>query len=235
MNLKQFLLVGAWVFILLAGRSAMAQDARSAFVRLADLEIAAAHVEAFRTAAAEHALATLGTEAGALALHSAAEKGSPTRVRVFEMYRDEAAYQAHLQTPHFQKFRAATASMIVERRLYDAVPILLGSKPQMPATAQVRVAELEIAPARLDAYKAEVTQEIDASIRLEPGVLAIYAVALTDKPTHLRFFEIYADEGAYRQHIESPHFKKYVGATQSMITARKLFEMEPLSLGAKPR
>jgi hypothetical protein len=50
-----------------------------------------------------------------------------------------------------------------------------------------------------------VTEEIEASIRIEAGVLAIYSVALKENPAHLRFFEIYADENAYRQHIESPH------------------------------
>src|SRR5205823_2144303 len=32
----------------------------------------------------------------------------PGRVRVFEIYRDADAYKAHIQTPHFKKFRATT-------------------------------------------------------------------------------------------------------------------------------
>ena len=97
------------------------------------------------------------------------------------------------------------------------------------------MAELEIVPDQLEAYKTAVKEEIEASIRLEPGVLGIYSMALQDNPTHLRFFEIYADEAAYRQHIESPHFKKYVETTKSMIAGRKLFEMASPSLSMKPR
>ena len=37
--------------------------------------------------------------------------------------------------------------------------------------AIVRIAELEIDPAQLDAYKLALKEEIEASIRLEPGVL----------------------------------------------------------------
>jgi quinol monooxygenase YgiN len=99
----------------------------------------------------------------------------------------------------------------------------------------VRIAELEIDPAQLERYKAAVTEEIETSIRAEPGVLAIYSVALKDNPSHLRFFEIYADESAYKRHLESPHFKKYVDVTKSMITSRRLLETVPIALGSKKK
>ena len=80
-------------------------------------------------------------------------------------------------------------------------------EPHMPF---VRMAELEIDPAQLEGYKAAVKEEMDTSVRLEPGVLAIYAVAEAGQPTRLRFFEIYADETAYKAHIGSAHFRKYL-------------------------
>jgi quinol monooxygenase YgiN len=97
----------------------------------------------------------------------------------------------------------------------------------------VRIAELEIDPARLEDYKAVVKEEMEASIRVEPGVLALYAVAEKGKPTMLRFFEMYADEAAYNAHRESPHFRKYVEATKDMIVSRKLIETDPVQLSAK--
>jgi quinol monooxygenase YgiN len=106
---------------------------------------------------------------------------------------------------------------------------------QPPDTTVVRIAELVIDPAQLDAYTAAVKEEMEASIRVEPGVLAIYSVAEQDKPNNLRFFEIYASEQAYRTHIESPHFKKYVAVTQPMILSRKLIETVPVQLSAKGR
>jgi quinol monooxygenase YgiN len=98
----------------------------------------------------------------------------------------------------------------------------------------VRIAELEIDPVQLEAYTRAVTEEISTSIRVEPGVLAIYSVAIKNQPNHLRFFEIYADEAAYQAHIASTHFQKYVVTTKQMIVSRKLFETVPLALGAKP-
>jgi quinol monooxygenase YgiN len=105
-------------------------------------------------------------------------------------------------------------------------------EPRMP---YVRIAELEIDPARLDAYRASVKEEMEASVRVEPGVLALYAVAEKDNPTRLRFFEIYADEAAYKSHRETEHFKKYAEATKDMIQSRKLIEAVPIQLSDKKK
>jgi quinol monooxygenase YgiN len=97
----------------------------------------------------------------------------------------------------------------------------------------VRIAELEIDPAHLTDYTAAVKEEIEKSVRVEPGVLAIYAVAEKENPSRLRFFEMYADDAAYRAHLASAHFRKYVETTKAMITSRKLIETTPVQLGAK--
>jgi quinol monooxygenase YgiN len=97
----------------------------------------------------------------------------------------------------------------------------------------VRIAELEIHPTQLESYKAELREEIEASIHLEPGVLTLYAVSLKDNPTSIRIFETYADVDAYKAHIESPHFKKYKTNTEAMIKSLKLVETDPVLLGAK--
>ena len=95
----------------------------------------------------------------------------------------------------------------------------------------VRIAEIEIDPARLDDYRAAINEEIKASVRLEPGVIALYAVALKDNPNHIRVFEIYASEAAYKAHLETPHFKKYKAATQDVVKSLRLFETTPIVLG----
>jgi len=235
MMTRRLLAAGAATLALGLASPAMAQNPGGPYVRWAELETDLAKEATFGQAARENMAATV-LEPGVIAIHWAAEKGNPGRIRVLEIYRDHAAYQAHLQSPHFKRFAQVSQSTLVARRVYDTEPITLGSKPQVTSSPalHVRVAELEIDAKHLDAYKTAVTQEIEASIEREPGVLAIYSVALKERPAHLRFFEIYADEAAYRAHIESAHFKKYVETTKSMITARKLYEMESPSLGMKP-
>ncbi len=102
-----------------------------------------------------------------------------------------------------------------------------------PTDKVVRIAQLVIDPAQLEAYQAAVKEEMAESVRLEPGVLAIYSVAEKEHPNRLHFFEIYADEAAYRSHIASAHFQKYVKTTQSMITSRVLIETDPVQLSTQ--
>ena len=99
----------------------------------------------------------------------------------------------------------------------------------------VRIADLVIDPKQLEAFKAAVKEEMEDAVRLEPGVISIYAVAIKGKPNHIRFTEIYANEKAYLTHRETPHFKKYFETTKSMITGRELFEGEPVQLSGKKR
>lgn len=97
----------------------------------------------------------------------------------------------------------------------------------------VRIAELEIDPAQLDAYKEALREEIASSIRLEPGVLTLYAVSVKGRPNQIRLFETYASPAAYQAHLKSAHFKKYKSGTAGMVKTLKLIETEAVMLGAK--
>ena len=121
-------------------------------------------------------------------------------------------------------------SLIVIVAALALVGCTVTKEPPMPL---VRIAELEIDPARLGPYTAAVREEIETSVRLEPGVLAIYAVADKDHPSKLHFFEIYADDAAYRAHLASPHFRKYAETTKEMITSKRLIETVPVQMSAK--
>ncbi len=99
----------------------------------------------------------------------------------------------------------------------------------------VQVAEIEIDPAQLEEYRAAVREQIDTAIRVEPGVLVLYAVSEKDNPTRVRVFEIYRDTDAYQLHLESAHFKKYKATTEKMVKSLKLVQTTPIVLGAKAR
>jgi quinol monooxygenase YgiN len=108
-----------------------------------------------------------------------------------------------------------------------------GTATEAVGSPIVRIAELEIDPAQLDAYKVFLKEEIETSIRVEPGVLTLYAVSLKDHPEQIRLFETYRDAAAYESHIQSPHFKTYKERTRQMVKSLKLVETEPILLGSK--
>jgi quinol monooxygenase YgiN len=97
----------------------------------------------------------------------------------------------------------------------------------------VRLAKIVIDSAQLDNYKVFAKEEIETSLRVEPGVLTLFAVSEKDNPTHITILEIYADTAAYKQHIKTPHFLKYKNGTLHMVKSLELVEADPLIPGAR--
>jgi quinol monooxygenase YgiN len=99
----------------------------------------------------------------------------------------------------------------------------------------LRVAEIEVDPVQFDAYKKAIRGQINTALRVESGVLALHAVVDKDNPSQVLIFEIYADENAYRAHLETPHFNAYKAVTNGMVRSLKLRDTIPIALAAKPK
>ena len=90
----------------------------------------------------------------------------------------------------------------------------------------VRIAEIEVHPEWLEAYLAAAgTAE---SVAKEPGVICIFPMQKKESPTSIRIVEIYRSEEAYKEHLATPHFRKYKEGTPHMIKSLKLVPMQPL-------
>lgn len=92
----------------------------------------------------------------------------------------------------------------------------------------VRVAEIEIFPEYLSEYKAILKEESSASVKLEPGVLAIFPMYPKNDSTQVKILEIYADHNAYQSHLKTPHFLKYKTSTLKMVKSLKLIDMNAI-------
>lgn len=97
----------------------------------------------------------------------------------------------------------------------------------------VRLAKLTIDSAQLENYSILLKEAIETAIKIEPGVLTLYAVAEKNKPTHITILEIYADENAYKSHIKTTHFLKYKNGTKNMVKSLELVDTTPLIPGMK--
>jgi quinol monooxygenase YgiN len=91
-----------------------------------------------------------------------------------------------------------------------------------------RLAKLVVDSAQLESYNRLLKEEIETSVKMEPGVLTLYAVADKTHPTHITILEIYADSAAYRSHLLTPHFEKYKTGTAHMVRQLELVQVTPL-------
>jgi 4-carboxymuconolactone decarboxylase len=112
--------------------------------------------------------------------------------------------------------------------LFAWIMFLCGTVSAQQKSQMVRLAKIIVDSAQLDNYKALLKEEIETSVRVEPGVLTLYAVSEKDHPAHITILEIYADSAAYKAHLQTPHFIKYKTGTKGMVKSLELVPVDPL-------
>lgn len=96
----------------------------------------------------------------------------------------------------------------------------------------VRLSRIEVYPQYLDEYIKMATEVGTTSLRTEPGVLTMYAVADKNNPCLITILETYASQDAYKSHIATPHFQKYKQGTLHMVKSLELCDQTPLNLNS---
>lgn len=85
-------------------------------VILVQFDVKPEHLERFNALIEVNAQASVRDEPGCFQFDVAHEQGDPCKVLLYEIYRDAAAFDAHLAMPHTQHF-LAQAKPLVERQL----------------------------------------------------------------------------------------------------------------------
>ena len=93
-------------------------------VRLAEIEVFQEKLEDYMGFASEVGLVSMASEPGVIALFSMQDKANPCKIYILEVYADREAYQAHLQTAHFRKYKKGTADMVKSLKLIDTNPLV---------------------------------------------------------------------------------------------------------------
>ena len=94
-------------------------------VRLAEIEIDPEKLDAYLEYAAEVGRVSMATEPGVIALFSMQDVSDPCKVYILEVYADKQAYEAHVQTAHFRKYKDGTADMVRSLKLIDTIPMVV--------------------------------------------------------------------------------------------------------------
>ena len=93
-------------------------------VRLAEIEVFPEKLEDYLSFAKEVGTVSMATEPGVIGLFSMQDKADPCKVYILEVYADQEAYQSHIQTAHFKKYKEGTADMVKSLRLIDTNPMV---------------------------------------------------------------------------------------------------------------
>jgi quinol monooxygenase YgiN len=101
---------------------------KSPMVRLAKIVVDSSRLEEYKAILKEEAEKSVQLEPGVLTLYAVSEKENPTHFTILEIYEDSAAYRAHLQTPHFIKYKTSTKDMVKSLELIESTPLIPNMK-----------------------------------------------------------------------------------------------------------
>jgi len=87
------------------------------YVITVDFAIKPESYDQFLTLVRDNAAHSMHSERGCRRFDVCVPEDGSSRVFLYEIYEDEAALKAHLQTTHFKSFAAATAQMVRERTI----------------------------------------------------------------------------------------------------------------------
>jgi autoinducer 2-degrading protein len=84
------------------------------YVIIAPIQIKEGYKDQFIAAVTEDARSSVRDELGCLRFDVIQDANDANRIWLYEVYKDEAAFQAHTQTPHLLKFRDTTQEWRVQ-------------------------------------------------------------------------------------------------------------------------
>lgn len=88
-------------------------------VRLSKIEVYPQHLDEYMKYATEVGEISLRTEPGVLTMYAVGEKENPCKITILETYASKAAYEKHIASEHFQKYKQGTLHMVKSLVLSD--------------------------------------------------------------------------------------------------------------------
>lgn len=97
-------------------------------VQLAELKIASDQLEPYLKMLKEGIQTSLKEEPGVLTLYAMEDQEDATKIKVLEIYANEKAYQSHIASAHFKKYKNGTLHMVESLTLTRTNPIIFAAK-----------------------------------------------------------------------------------------------------------
>ncbi|MBQ4407807.1 MAG: antibiotic biosynthesis monooxygenase [Bacteroidales bacterium] len=92
-------------------------------VRIAEIEVYPQYLTEYLEFANEVDRLSVEREPGVICLFPMQSADNPTQIRILEIYASDSAYQAHLKTDHFLKYKQGTLKMVKSLNLPTMQPL----------------------------------------------------------------------------------------------------------------
>ncbi|MEA5605216.1 putative quinol monooxygenase [Nostoc sp. UHCC 0252] len=107
------------LIIMFVSYNAASAQQKEMIVRISEIEIDSNYLEEYKAILKEESEASVRLEPGVISIFPMYQKENPTEVRILEIYASREAYESHLKTPHFQRYKTTTLKMVKLLKLVD--------------------------------------------------------------------------------------------------------------------
>lgn len=105
------------------GMCAKLPMAADGIIRLSKIEVYPQYLDEYMKYATEVGEVSLRTEPGVLTMYAVSEKENSCMVTILETYASNEAYESHIASEHFQKYKQGTLHMVKTLVLSDQTPL----------------------------------------------------------------------------------------------------------------
>ena len=92
-------------------------------IRLSKIEVYPQYLDKYINYATEVGEISLRSEPGVLTMYAIGEKENPCNITILETYASHAAYEKHIASEHFQRYKLETLHMVKSLILSDQTPL----------------------------------------------------------------------------------------------------------------
>ena len=112
-----------WLFDQSEEKPSAETTATNMIVRIAEIEVFPQYLEEYLAFANEVDRLSIERESGVICLFPMQSAEDSCQIRILEIYASEEAYQQHLKTPHFLKYKQGTLHMVKDLKLPTMKPL----------------------------------------------------------------------------------------------------------------
>src|SRR5688572_11772703 len=107
------------VFLIIFSSFKVSAQKDDMIIRISEIEIDSSYLEEYNKILKEEAEASIRLEPGVISIYPMYTKENPNQIRILEIYANKKAYESHLKTPHFLKYKTTTLKMVKSLKLID--------------------------------------------------------------------------------------------------------------------
>lgn len=191
------------------------------------LETAPAAHDEYLNARRGQMITAVAIEDGTFGMYASHRPEDSSKNYTFEVYNNQAAYDEHVASEQYRQFNQEMADVIIADQTVDLLPQFMGHQDvalniSTPNGLWINIVQIKVKPGHRNDYQQLVSEQLANALRIDPGILAIYAGTKQGQPDDWVIYEVFQSEENYRNHVANPEHQRYVAASKDWIQSKQV-------------